>query len=502
MRSFHVILSSLSIGLMGSTALADVSPQDVWDQWQEMFTLYGEDAIDIGAVDEKGGTLTVTDMTINFDQDDVKMTAAMPRITFQDLGNGSVAVTMAEDFPISMVSSPNFGPKTTMNMVMSQKGLSMIASGDPDAMNYAVLAQSMSGRFDAVTEDDVEIPMDVSFSLNNMNGNYVINKSDIQNITYALNADSLTYNLDVTDPETNGSVAVKGSISNLKTDAQMTMPLEPIGDFSNFMSMGMTSNATYTYTAGQYEFSASGDGSTVNGSGGSAGGTLTAEITDTSFGYSTQSNDATLTVQSSDFPFPVDIEIGQSGFGLTMPAIKTDAPEAFSLNLNLTDVSVSDGIWNLFDPGEILPRSPATIAMDITGAGRWLIDVFDSEKATEIALSGETPGEIKSINLNDLTLAIAGAEVNGTGDFIFDNTDTTSFDGLPRPEGAIDIEASGVNGLIDNLITMGIIPEQQAMGFRMMLGVFATTSPDEDKLSSKLEINEDGHVIANGQRIR
>jgi len=48
---------------------------------------------------------------------------------------------------------------------------------------------------------------------------------------------------------------------------------------------------------------------------------------------------------------------------------------------------------------------------------------------------------------------------------------------------------------------MGLIPEEQVMGARMMMGMFANAVGD-DQLVSRLEINDQNHVIVNGQRIQ
>ena len=74
-----------------------------------------------------------------------------------------------------------------------------------------------------------------------------------------------------------------------------------------------------------------------------------------------------------------------------------------------------------------------------------------------------------------------GIEINyvdrGAGDVILliHNVvaDLTTFDGMPRPEGALDLELTGGNTLLDTLVAMGLLPEEQAMGARMMLGLFA-----------------------------
>ena len=106
------------------------------------------------------------------------------------------------------------------------------------------------------------------------------------------------------------------------------------------------------------------------------------------------------------------------------------------------------------------------------------------------------------MTLKTLLVDAAGAKLSGTGDFTFDNTDLATFGGVPRPTGAVDLQLAGANGLLDKLVAMGLLPQEQAMGARMMMGLFAVPGEAEDTLSSKIEINDQGHVLANGQRIQ
>ena len=100
--------------------------------------------------------------------------------------------------------------------------------------------------------------------------------------------------------------------------------------------------------------------------------------------------------------------------------------------------------------------------------------------------------------------AAAGNEstttVTGTGALTFDNTDLVTFGGMPAPTGQIDLKLVGGNTLMDKLVAMGLLPEDQAMGFRMMLSMFANAT-GEDELSSVLEF-KDGGFFANGQRLQ
>jgi len=91
--------------------------------------------------------------------------------------------------------------------------------------------------------------------------------------------------------------------------------------------------------------------------------------------------------------------------------------------------------------------------------------------------------------------------ISGDGAFTFDNNDLETFDGLPRPLGAATVKIEGANGLMDNLVSMGLLPEDQASMGRLMMGMFARATGD-DQLETTVEVNDQGHLIVNGQRIQ
>jgi len=55
--------------------------------------------------------------------------------------------------------------------------------------------------------------------------------------------------------------------------------------------------------------------------------------------------------------------------------------------------------------------------------------------------------------------------------------------------------------LIDNLVALGVLPEDQASMARLGMGMFARSVGD-DQLETTVEVNPEGHVIVNGQRMR
>lgn len=188
--------------------------------------------------------------------------------------------------------------------------------------------------------------------------------------------------------------------------------------------------------------------------------------------------------------------MSEVAYRLKMPLLKGEGQQDIAMEVTLGGLTVSDMLWGMIDPSGVLPRDPATLSFDLAGKVTLFADLVD-----EATAEMETPGELNSVDLKSMLLEIAGARLSGDGAFTFDNTDMSSFDGIPRPEGALNLKLKGANALIDNLVTMGLLPEDQAMAGRMMMGMFSVPV-GEDDLESVIEINSEGHVLANGQRIQ
>jgi hypothetical protein len=100
----------------------------------------------------------------------------------------------------------------------------------------------------------------------------------------------------------------------------------------------------------------------------------------------------------------------------------------------------------------------------------------------------------ESLNITELGLKVAGAALAGTGAFTFDNSM-----GIPMPLGEANINVTGANALIDGLIAIGVMTEEDAMGARMMMGMFMVPGANPDELTSKIEAKEGMQILVNGQ---
>jgi hypothetical protein len=307
--------------------------------------------------------------------------------------------------------------------------------------------------------------------------------------------------IDATNAEDGSKVMISGKVNEVATQAMMSMPLDPATAPEMMMMSGMAFDGGYTTAGGDYMFEfTDAETGTTSGSFSTEGSSLDVAASKDSIAYDSTATGVALEATSAAMPMPITLSLAEYGLNVEMPLSKTGAPAPWAMGINLTDLALNEEVWAMFDPQGMLSHDPATVRLDLTGTATALFDVMDPAQAEAMA-AAPMPIEVNSVNLGDLTIAFGGAEVTGTGAFTLDNTDLTTIPGMPKPTGAVDLQLNGVNKLIDTLVSMGLMPEDQVMGARMMLGMF-TTAVGDDQLTSRLEVTEDGQILANGQRLQ
>lgn len=103
-----------------------------------------------------------------------------------------------------------------------------------------------------------------------------------------------------------------------------------------------------------------------------------------------------------------------------------------------------------------------------------------------------------SLTVNKVAFNAAGASADVNGQLSFNDGDMSQ-----PPVGELNGTFVGVNGLIDNLVAMGLVPQDQVMGAKMMMMMFAKPVDGQaDTLETKLEFKEGGSIFANGQQVQ
>ncbi len=486
--------------IAGGTANADVTNEDVWNAWKDGITAAGPDVTFNATEQEADNTLIISDIAVTIaDESSDTGTIIFGQITFAEQGDGSVLVSLAEDTPIRFME----GGEDLAIVRLSQSAFEMVVSGVPEDLNYDFSADRFVVSVDSIVDPNADVEVkDLIVTANDLSGTYTSSAGDLQQLNYSMRLSSLEMLADLVDTGPDGEyVTFSGKVDGLSGNADIAVPAEfdeeePL----DFLNKGGLFAGEYAIGNANYIFDVNADGEQAAGS--LSIGSAEANISADKDGliYNAETSDVAISMKSSELPFAVDAGLATYGLSFKMPLAQTEEPADFGLTFDLVDLTLGDAIWDMFDAGKVLPRDAATAQIDLAGKAKLLFDPTDPEQF-DPAQRDELPAELETFDLNNLRIAAAGALVTGQGGFTFDNSDLETFDGVPRPQGDVTIEINGLNALLDNLVTMGLVPEDQLMGARMMLGMFARTSGD-DQLTSTLEINEDGHVLANGQRIR
>lgn len=491
--------SAIAIGFAGPAA-SDVTAAGVWADWQKFMNQYGFQTT-VGTAEESGDSLIVTDFTANLAFPDGAVSQTIDQITFKNQGDGTVLITMSPSYPVTISGTDPDGAEFKMGMEVSTDGLAMVASGDDSKTSYDVAAETLAVTFTEAMENGEPIPMNLDVRMNDVAAEYTLSGGDAYAYTSSMTAANAVVDMDFEDAE--GKAIIKATFADVVSDGSGTA-INLFGNPNMAMALrdGASAIGSFGHGAAEYNMDIDADGEQVTVVGSAASGVLNVGMGADGLSYGGSSTDTAFTISGSEIPFPqIDVAMAEYGFELLMPVLKSEVPNDFKLAMTMGDFTISDQIWAVFDPFEKLPRDPATISFDVTGKANFLFDILDPEQAAAFE-GAEAPAELHALTINGLLIEAAGAKLTGDGDFTFDNSDLTTFDGMPAPTGALNMQLVGGNGLIDKLVEMGLLPDEQAMGARMMMGLFARPGDGPDTLVSTIEVKGDGSVSANGQRLR
>ena len=548
--------SALALACAGSAAFADITSQEVWDKLRAYYAAQG---MDVSATEtQTADGLVLSDMTMTVPQalpEDPNVTISMTDWTLTDRGDGSVAMTWAEPMLMTLnISGPDAGmsddmaedmTSDTMNngqgatsdkkgdegeddsamssddkMPMATDGgdgenavavislthdsPSMLISGSADDMTMTYGAAQATMALDSLTVDGQPVGVaQLNLDIANLQSVTRMAQGETYEIAQTGGSGAISYNVSIIDPEEEVNVQLNGQLGSHEFVMTSTLPLEmdPM-DMAANMANGFAFDGTLKTGASSSSFNIQAEGDIVTGTTASGGSNFAMAMGQGGMRIDGMATGIDYAIQGSEIPFPLNIKAAELGLGFDMPVSASDTPEDFGLRVRLGELAVDDMIWMLIDPTGGLPHDPATLIVDLAGKGNWLVDILDPANAAMLEGGDETPAELHALTLKELQVKLAGAELTGSGDFTFNNDDLETFDGVPAPDGALELKLTGGNTLLDKLIAMGLVPADEATGIRMMMALFAQQGEGEDTLTSRIEVKPDGQVTANGQRLQ
>lgn len=482
------------------TAAADVTPEQVWEHWKQTSAL---SSVVVSADSEvrEGATLVLRGVGMNLAEGDIRMSVRFGDLRLHDRGDGTVGIEMAPEQRMTGSFSEPGIEQMEFQALLRQDDMTTIASGSIEAMSYDMSGAGLGLVLERMSVDGEDLPLDLGMVFGAFSGVYngLLRDGALEQ-DYDFAADTLTFTLAASDPQGDGEMSLEFETRDIAATASGTMVQGmDFADLPAMLRAGFAMVANYTTGPSRFGFDFTEGGEATSARGSSSSGEFNMAMDADRLEYSVATTDFDLTVTGDEIPLPeINVTMSEYALGLLMPLGTTEEPADFSFLARLVDLSVTDAIWGMFDPMGGLPRDPATLVIDARGKAKMLADILDP---MAMAMEDE-PAELHALDLDELRLSAVGAELTGSGAFTFDNSDLETFGGLPRPEGSLDLTLVGGNGLLDRLVEMGFVPQDQAMGARMMMGLFGRPGEGEDTIHSTIEVTPDGAVLANGQRIQ
>lgn len=494
--------SAIALVFVATAARADVTPQEVWASWQAMMTSAGQE-LTVGNTADSGSAIEVRDMLVTYkDQLGGSASLSFDKLVFSDNGDGTVTVDLPESYPLQMAFPTQEDGPESLKVTINQPGAVAVAGGSATETSYTFTAPEVKVVLDEVVDQGgkvLDTTGDLTFTA--MDGSYLVTKTgETMGIDTSFAAKSAVVNILGGADEGGGTGVVTVSFADLAgTTKGNFLNAELMANMAAALNAGFTLDTALSFGAMAMTVDVTEAQGPTKVVANAAGGAFNVAMDKTRLNYGTSLTGAKFTISGAEIPFPqVEVAFAESGFALAMPVTKSDTPQDFSFLTKLVDFTVSEDVWGLFDPAGTLARDPATFIVDLKGTGFWTQDIMDPEVQMEGA---EPPGQLNSLDLTQVLAKAAGAEVSAVGGLTFDNVGAESFNTMPQPTGKITVGIKGVNQLVDNLIALGFLTEDDAMGFRMALAMFAKPGAGPDELTSEIEFR-DGGVFANGQQVQ
>lgn len=482
--------------LLSGSAAGALTADDVWASIQSRVAAFGQ-TMTVGSQSKSGGTLTLKDVKTVVTRPDGTVTVSVPEIDLAEAGGG-VTLTVPQKASIAVDGKDDKGASMALALGITPVGLKSVITGSQADMTYTTGAQSLTLALESLAVDGKPVEAAANLTLAGLAQTTHIAGSDPQAMDSQGSLQSVTLLIDGKDPAGTGSLHLEGSLAGITSTSKLTVPkgTDPT-NMAASLAAGYAAAVSATFGQSTFSGNATNEKGPAKFSGGAASGTFTVEMNKDHMQYGGTSKDAKLILAAPEMPFPqLELSEAESDFNIVLPVAKSDTPQDFGLLLKIIGLGVNNEVWGVVDPSGALPHDPATLILDLAGKGSLGFDLFDPTLKDHPPAD---PGKLQSLTVKQLQLTAAGADLTGTGALTFDNSQGP----VPKPVGTVDLKLVGGNGLIDKLIKMGLVPQDQAMGFKMMLGMFAKPAADgSDNMTSKIEFKDDGSILANDQRIQ
>ena len=464
-------------------ALADFSPDALWQSWQDRAAQSGHD---LGATVEQGGALTLRGLTLGRDLGKGRVTARFDRLDLTQDG-ADVRITVPGSQQVTLVSDPAEGDTTTAVFALGDAPLIVTARGELEDPSYGLSGDILSATLVSLQEGDAPVDAEVQIDLTGLGGTLAGLAGRGAPLSADLTADTLATEIAVRDP------ASGTEVYNTATQSDMTLNAELTGTGDDWTLTAKIAGAASDTVSLQ-----SGPQGSIETESSQESSRLSLTLTDLRADLSAALTGLATTVTGPMFGAgPVSLAMKAADLAVSVPTAVDTATQIARINLGLADVTMGDTLWSMLDPSGAIPRDPAQLRLTAEAD----VDVTEDNMMAKTPTAADMPGVLpRGLRIDNFDLALGGARMQGTGDL----TIPEGPGGIPdigAPIGEINLQAQGIMGLLQKAMAAGMMTMEQAMGAQMMIGML-TTPGDGDSFTTRIEGKPGGAIFVNGNQMR
>ncbi|MBC6437941.1 MAG: DUF2125 domain-containing protein [Rhodobacteraceae bacterium] len=481
-----VAATLLAVPAAGKALLAESRASALWADWQEQFAATGQSFTTDSVVSTGDGLVIrgfATSMTItDVPGYEFRLTGHIDRITLTEQDDGTIRVTPSDMYRITGAGRGPEGVTTQITGDITHEGLDILVLDTGDGWRYDYAADLR--RLTAVSRGSPAEELLMVIEASDMAGQVLLTESGqgaprftgssaFGGLTGMADLNAQTEELTMTFNVGPARVRSGGSGPGNPFLNLFLFHVPDVRDDAHLHDAGEITyeSLEYAVTIREAGREAGQNATTIRGANG--GGRMALGLEGGAGAFDLSARDVAISVVAPEFPLPVTVTAESAGVLLTMPLTPARGPSDGALRLEYQGVKMGAAAWDMFDPGRVLPRDPATLILDVTGTVQGPAD------------------DLRTLTLNDLEIAVAGATLTGKGALDF-------APGQQMPAGSIQLQATGLHTLLDRLTGAGLVPMEQAVGLRAMAGIFARPGTRPDTLETVLDFWHDGGVTVNG----
>lgn len=502
MNLTRTLIASLFLALAAKPTFAELTADQVLENRLSVYSTPGI-TVRAGGKRRSGNVLTVDRFLAEAELPDREGTllVAVGGASFAEREDGTVLVTFPPESPLTVQTLTSEGEEFTLVAKVRQSGARTVVSGTPDRIRYESAAPSITIDDFRIIEPEMtdDLPIVASIKMVGYESNSDISGAEIGDFRSEDILDSFQLHVDVNEHGEEESFSLRFEISDIAAQSTGKIAWQSL---ENSLVAAILEGNTLDISAslGYARYLLTGKGPNAEHfeiSSESSSSNVFVKMDRNGIDYRGSTRGAVLSVFASDlFDSLSEFRLPELSARFLLPIVPDQEPQDFAAGFSVKGFEMNQELWSMFDPEGVIDREPVTVVLDANGKVIVLRDSFDGD-LSEIMNMDHAPVEIRSLDLNEIRIKLAGVEVTGDGAFAFFTRSE-----VPWPVGSAHFAVTGVDKLLDGLVEIGIVQDLQALAFRGMVEAFARPDDGLDGFGLTIETGEDGSVLVNGQRVQ